>query len=1279
MQTETEYNMTRNNNETRKKANAVFFSVIMVVSMVAIGFAGFAGGGAAIDSDPVSGPVDDLDITEGDGQEQTIEFTFSPDTLDDSNTDQQFEIVVTGVGDLEASADPDITLEDQSGNTADQGDGTVDTSHDGNLEADNNDAGFQINADSGEAGDLDVTEEIDVTVTLTVDNAGGETVQEDVAYAINDIQEFDDFDTSEAQFDITNDGLTEDDVPSLNADAANIDAGQNTQDQTVDIDADFTALLGSGTNEIVIDVSDGINSDVSYDSFEDESEADAGNVRITEIDVEGASPALGSVDTDFDDVTRELTIGFGDEIQDASSIDTLEITLFNLDTSNADGASDVEYGVASSFDGSDDPSDTALFDIEPVDDVEDADADYADFDGDVIDVIFQGQDVYVVGDAIQDNEGETVNLRQVDSFDDNQVESSSQIEQLEVEDIADLDINTDDGVFEDFDQAVEISTDDLDADDYFIRGLDGLPSNPAEEDTFEVTIQDLDVEFDDEEVTDGGPDSTTDLDIDSDRGTYSVNASADGDLDEDELLEVFVNQNVGDGALIDLHMTDAVREEVTFDEADRVLIDDQRPGRDLGEFTDTELADIFEAGLVELELEADEVDALNDDLEAVLDSPTTPIVDGAGESVEIQEDDEFVEAFGIANPFNAFAFAEAEDDEDEQVVLIGLNDREEEVDFTDVDDDTYEFDFNASDTEAADTASIEVREEDQDGTFVPGVTEAGAGDIVEFELELEDTDEAFIQIGDEDAGYVDVILVEDDGEPDDAVAFQMNTRLAGTSAATDEVYHSENDEIHASAVHDGFDALDDAASDEANYDGPIFVDDDDDVLTGGTNQFTVYLEELDLIDDEDTEDGQDQLVRPLQPASYDVTAGVNDGNDGVFQEDDGVSSAQNELDSALMELTTPDIGEVITHVAPSDSADEDDDLDDLLDVVTPREDVALDDRLVVQVEATGLYGAMVALEDDGDDFDILEDGTSGNTIHEVIDIDGEGIEIDIEAQDAVGNQDPTAVQFEDADEDEVFVIIGEEQEQFFIIVDTDEDDAFENGDPDDGDIFDATIEYETDDDDRYEFFDSDASNGAFSGGADGDATEAAYPFFQADSDITVTTSFTFEDAAADFDNLSEDGDVQVVPEEEAEVSGETNVAPGTDASVRLRSTGDTSPSFVVTEDADIEGDGAFAATFDLSAQEEGDTANAIFRADGDQIDTQGAVFVDAIEEDVDTPTPTPEEEDTPTPEEEDTPTPDEDTPTPDDTDDDTPGFGAVVALVALIAAALLATRRRTQS
>jgi len=172
------------------------------------------------------------------------------------------------------------------------------------------------------------------------------------------------------------------------------------------------------------------------------------------------------------------------------------------------------------------------------------------------------------------------------------------------------------------------------------------------------------------------------------------------------------------------------------------------------------------------------------------------------------------------------------------------------------DDGEYEFEFIVTDTTATASDSIVISEDGQDGEFSQGVYQGTAGDLVEFTIELEDTDEAWIQIGDEDAGFLDVIYVKDDDDSGE-VTFKMNTRLAGTNVSTGDVYYSDDDDIVASAVHD----YDDAAAFD-NLEAGFFDEDTDDPFDGdGTtqNSFVDYLEELDLIDD-DSSDGGIHLI-----------------------------------------------------------------------------------------------------------------------------------------------------------------------------------------------------------------------------------------------------------------------------------------------------------------------------------------------------------------------------------------------------------------------------------
>ena len=899
---------------------------------------------------------------------------------------------------------------------------------------------------------------------------------------------------------------------------------------------------------------------------------------------------------------------------------------------------------------------------------------YTDFDGDIPSVVYDGQDVYLVANNSEspDELGDAnYQLRQVDDFDSGAVDSSSFVEEVETDRadeflgesaITNIDNNVDFGfTFNGSTPIIEIETENLESGNYFISGGD-LESNPARSDTFELTVQSLDVDFDDNQVTDGGADSDTDLDIDSNRGTYSVNVSADGDLDEEELLEVFVDQSFADGAIIDLHMTDAVRGSVTFDGADRVLVDDER-------FDEDNLGAIFQAGLNELELEDDEADALNDSFNNALGTNVEIIDSGS----QIQDNELFLDGFKQVNPFNAFAYNTSEDDEDEQIVLIEINDREEEVDFTDIDEGEYTFTFDVSDTESTASADISVSESDADASFDQGTYQASAGDLAHFEFELEDTDEAWIQIGDADSDFVDVLYVEID-EADEPVEITVNTRLLGNPSDSDlldevgTVYDVENTDEFESAMHGGIS--------EGLPSGVALFEDDGNVFTGDFDeQFEAYLDELGIIDsDDDSKD--DQLTRPLQAFDYELQLAGDDVDDAIFDADAGAGEANDQLDSAVLELTQASVGDIVTHVAPEENADDENDIAELLEIVTQRDEIAADDRLIVQVEATGLYGGLIAGPEDRDsldvDFDRLEDGVSTDIMDNFFDV--EEINFEIQADARSGNQDPLEVSF-DGDDDDTYLLIGPDQEQFFLIVDTSSDSAFDNGDaPDDGESFTATFEYDADnEDDRFEF--DEQSPDPFN--PEEDARN--YPYLPQGETLSTSAELDIEPRTVEFDNLNADDEIQAENVEDSEISGTTNIAPGSSAELRVAST-DASTSFRVGESVDINEDGEISATFDFSSQEVGDEFDTRFRAEGSGVDTVSSVIVAAGDLSVDDPVDDDDADDDDVVGDDDDADDDDvvdDTDdTVDDTDDETPGFGVLVALLAILGAALLATRRQ---
>ena len=548
--------------------------------------------------------------------------------------------------------------------------------------------------------------------------------------------------------------------------------------------------------------------------------------------------------------------------------------------------------------------------------------------------------------------------------------------------------------------------------------------------------------------------------------------------------------------------------------------------------------------------------------------------------------------------------------------------------------------------------------------------------MVRVVVELEDADEALIQFGSEESGFIDILYVEDD-TGNDEVEFYVNTRTIGTGAA-DVVYSP--DDIVASFIDSEFDFGDFELQ-------PRFIDGDS--LSDGEfdadpeASFAGYLDELDLLSNANHHPTR-QIVRPIQPADYDLAATSND----VFYADDGESSLEDEDGFAILDLVAPELGETTVWVGPEADADDADSIADLIDDSPLSESdgtIALDDLLVARIEATGLYGHMVAIEGSFEPVTGEGEGFAANTLYELTEREGEGIAFTFEDTDTVGNQDANALRLEDADDGDVFVLVDNEAGELYVIVDTKSDDSFDRT-LQTGATFEIELAYGTDDDDRFRFASGDdgAGNDRFAdsvprlgplGGADGDTDEAAYPYFRAGESAATAATVTFEPRSAAFENTA-DGVVRLTPTGDAVVSGTTTVAPGSAAQLRVRQRGDTE-SFLQTRSVDIDADGSFEATFDFSAREIGDEARVSLRVGGSVVHQQNGLFVDA-----DAPEPTPVDTPTETPADTPAETPDDtpadtpvDTPAETPEPDDQPGFGAAIALLALLGAALLAARR----
>jgi len=825
---------------------------------------------------------------------------------------------------------------------------------------------------------------------------------------------------------------------------------------------------------------------------------------------------------------------------------------------------------------------------------------------------WQGQELFITDLSNVNSAGDELQIRNYDRTDD---EIGSLVEEFDADNEEALVDTTDlDGNYVITNSTATSTAIVFDSSGSATDTATGSSELDSKNPDFEVNVHNIRTLAFDEDVVDNGEDSTVELELDANRGSSSIyNISADGDLDDSELFELFTNKELS------------------------AAIDD-------GNVSRVDFTTVRERN--------------------------------------VDEQSELFNRSGDGSDWAIGVYADTADDFDEKVFLYKQGDTQADTYFSGIDTGDYEFTFEAIDSTAEATVSITVVEEDVDGAFSQGTYSAGVGDIAHFEFELEDTDEAWLQIGDADADFVDILYVKADDE-DEPIEIAVNTRLLGApgpTVNTDAVYNTENTDAFHSLLHDA------DSSDILGTSDELVHNDGD-----RTNDVRHFYDELDLVSSDDISSAQPDgdeirehlLNRPLQAIDYELQLAGDGDDDGIFDSDAGAGEASDQLDAAVLELQAASIGETRTWVAPSDDADDETDVDELLEIVTERDEVADGDRLVVEVEATGLYGGLIAggshgadndqLDPAEVDFDRLEDGVDTRIVEDFF--RAENIDFDIEAEDVTG-QNPISVEL-DSDDEDVYMLIHPDQDRFFLIVNSDSDDAFSGSAPA-SKSFTAEIEFDADDEeDRFDFRSDRVAddNSPFAPGEN-------YPYLRAGETLTGSAAFEFVESAISFDNLDADDRIQAENIEDSEITGTTNIAPGSDATIRVSST-DASTSFRIGQDVDIEEDGTMTAAFDFSSQEVGDEFDTRFRASGSTIDTVSSVIVEegtlGVADPVDDEDDVVDDDDDVVDDDDDVVDDDggvvDDDDVDDETDDETPGFGALVALVALIGAALLAARR----
>ena len=539
----------------------------------------------------------------------------------------------------------------------------------------------------------------------------------------------------------------------------------------------------------------------------------------------------------------------------------------------------------------------------------------------------------------------------------------------------------------------------------------------------------------------------------------------------------------------------------------------------------------------------------------------------------------------------------AEYDDDDIVTVAG--DTTYDLDFEDISADTYTFEANVTDTGASDSDDIEVTDTgDASADFGENVFADQRGDVVNISVQMSNTDVATLQIGNvDDSGYSVAAEVEDDDE--DGMAYvEFNTFTAGNQSLLSTTLTAGDDDTSISNRT----AASGSFADNISPTGSEVIDDGD---------YNLYVQEgektSETIDDDD-------------------------------------------FDSrSTLDLTEPSVNGLQMWTAPEDTYDdlESADVEDLSEFagnnLTETNTIAQGDTAVVQVDASGLEGAVESGNDATDTYN--ETSAAGN----LFDLVFEG--------DTVPNSPDQSANIADVGTSNYAVLYDGANDAHYVVVDS-------SALVDAGDL-------------TYE---------------DGDEYTANFTAYDDDSDlfddnVSVTQDFSVEDRDIELDTNADD-EIVLGAAAGQEVTGTTNVAPGSDIEVSLDSDTSGDP-FVKRPEGTVNTDGSFTAVADFSDNDAGSefTATASI-GDFDSDEYDGRLIEGTAPPMTDNGTATPDngtatpDDGTATPETEEPPETGEEPMTEDDgeatatpTSGSGPGFTAALALVALVAAALLAVRR----
>jgi len=527
----------------------------------------------------------------------------------------------------------------------------------------------------------------------------------------------------------------------------------------------------------------------------------------------------------------------------------------------------------------------------------------------------------------------------------------------------------------------------------------------------------------------------------------------------------------------------------------------------------------------------------------------------------------------------------------------------------------------------------DIRRTDGTNEFSQDSYRSPAGDFVRVEFST-DFDEAFLLIGgDKQDGeanlqnHIDILHLTGDTD------FVINTRLVGTNSPSKEVYIPIEGDVKSYAHSIG------AAAGPQIRENTVF---ESVRFEGDASSLAEFREQL----------GFTPRGAPLQADRYRLVAG---GTGTVMIRDQNIPDLRRPIDRSNLVLTQPELRNINTYVLPAGSAneldqfaeDQDplsvDDLGSLLDDATESDYISHGDRILVELKATGMYGASLdgivnngVIDDTSDDPGNIPADKIGqlNSRHE-------GVEVTLDTKRYAGaNHGGSELQFEGMSDSEIYILPDDTTDQWsteneslvgdtptiggaYFIIDTRGTNPFDNR-PRENDILNFEVEYQSPDGERFQYDDYSIANGDQPNPFNPNTIEPEdgtehYPYF-GDSGTTVRANSSFEvlEPTVRYDRTTPDGDLVVPAEPDGKVTGFTSIAPGSDVSIQFIESERPNQELVTIEDVDIEDDRLFTAEADFSRLDPSQRVEVEFYSNGRLVDNRvidkrGATVVDNFE------------------------------------------------------------------